>query len=258
MTADVIWCGPPDAQVVLLVHGLGGSHRTWDPVVPLLSESHRVGAVDLPDGDPVEVEAEALRRLLSESDVSSATIAGHSRGGLVATALAERSPELVQRLVLINTAPSIESRRSAGSRSERLIGLPIVGALVWARLNEQRLRAGLRSAVAPGSEVPAPFVEDLRDTSHSAFAGATKSMNRFLSERPLAERLTSLQIPIDVVFGLRDQRVDPSSLAVYDAVAGVRVTTLEGVGHSPPWEAPEAVSQAIARGEVARRPAGQV
>jgi len=39
--------GPQDAPVVVAVHGLGGSHANWHDLAPLLTQEHRVLAVDL-------------------------------------------------------------------------------------------------------------------------------------------------------------------------------------------------------------------
>lgn len=39
--------GPRDAPALLLIHGSGSSTRTWDPMVPLLTTSHRVIRIDL-------------------------------------------------------------------------------------------------------------------------------------------------------------------------------------------------------------------
>jgi pimeloyl-ACP methyl ester carboxylesterase len=39
--------GPPDAPTLVLIHGLGGSTRWWDRVVPLLTASHHVIRTDL-------------------------------------------------------------------------------------------------------------------------------------------------------------------------------------------------------------------
>lgn len=245
MTVDAIWSGRKDAPVVVLVHGLAGSHRTWAPVIPLLGGRLRVAAVDLPGGRSIEAEADAVGALLRRAGVSRAVVAGHSMGGQIATAVAEQFPELVRHLVLVSTAPTVESRLTADSSSERLLRLPVVGSLVWSRLSEAKLRAGLRSAFAPGYDVPEPLVEDLRATSRRAFVGSSVAIDRYLQDRSLAARLADLEVGVHVVFGLKDQRVDPVSLSVYDGLADVCVTTIRNVGHTPPWEAPEAVAAAI-------------
>src|ERR1700712_3511175 len=40
--------GNPDGPVVVLVHGLGGSHLNWDLLAPRLTGAARVLALDLP------------------------------------------------------------------------------------------------------------------------------------------------------------------------------------------------------------------
>ena len=40
--------GPADGPVLVLVHGLGGSHLNWDLFAPLVREHARVLALDLP------------------------------------------------------------------------------------------------------------------------------------------------------------------------------------------------------------------
>ncbi len=245
MTVGSIWHGDPGAPVIVLVHGLGGSHRTWDAVLEPLSGHHRVAAVDLHGGHSIEQEAADLHLLLEKAGVVRATFAGHSMGGLVITALAERSPELVQRLILVNTPPTVESRLTTRKGLERLIRLPVIGRLLWSRRSPERRRAGLRSAVAPEALIPEEAVADLGRTSHQAFVGSTTAIDRYLQALPLAERLAALQVPVDVVFGQQDQRVDPGSLAVYDAVPRARVTTIDDAGHSPPWESPQVVTEVI-------------
>jgi pimeloyl-ACP methyl ester carboxylesterase len=245
MTLRAVWSGRKSGPVIVLVHGLGGSHRAWAPVAALLAERFTVVAVDLPGGRAIEREADDLRHTLTRAKVANATIAGHSMGGLVATALAERAPRLVERLVLVNAPPSLESRLAARGPTERILRLPVIGPLVWSLLGPDQLRAALRTAVAPGAEVPEQLIADLRATSHAAFTGSSIAIDRYLAARPLPERLAALGIPIDVVFGLQDQRVDPASLTAYDALHNVQVTPIQRSGHYPPWESPAAVSTAI-------------
>ena len=97
-------------EPILLIHGLAGSSRTWDDVIPTLAEHHDVIAPDLlghgesakPVGDySLGAFASGLRDFLSVLDVPSVTIVGHSFGGGVAMQLAYQHPHLVDRLVLV-------------------------------------------------------------------------------------------------------------------------------------------------------------
>ncbi len=152
--------------------------------------------------------------------------------------------------MLINAPPTKESRTL--SRGERALRTVVVGEAAWTFMRDKERRAGLASAFAPGFAVPDVFVEDLGRTTHSAFSGASFALDRYLERQPLADRVAELELPTVVVFGLEDQRVDPGSLAPFEHLSSVRVERLEGVGHSPMWEAPERTAELIA--QAVRRP----
>ncbi|HWT94701.1 MAG TPA: alpha/beta fold hydrolase, partial [Solirubrobacteraceae bacterium] len=97
----------------------------------------------------------------------------------------------------------------------------------------------------PGAPVPDVLVDDLVRTGHRRWAGSTAAIDAYLAARPLADRLRVLGLPVDVLFGERDQRVDPASLRVYDAVPRATVRTLPGLGHSPLLEAPDTIADAL-------------
>jgi pimeloyl-ACP methyl ester carboxylesterase len=174
-----------------------------------------------------------------------AVVAGHSLGGLVATAVAEARLYLVRRLVLVNSPPTTASRLTANSGLEQLMKVRLLGQLLWALAPDDQLRRGARSAVAPGAPVPDLMVQDVRATSHRAFVGSTRTVDAYLDSRSLHDRVGALPIPVDVVFGLEDGRVARSSFDGYDRLGNVTVTRIPGVGHSTPLEAPETVADVL-------------
>jgi pimeloyl-ACP methyl ester carboxylesterase len=242
-------------MTVVLVHGLGATKRSWDLVAPHLGTDPFL-AVDLPGFGSRAAEARrdvtladmaaALAEDMDAAGLSDAVVAGHSMGGIVATALAETRPGLVGRLVLFNTPTAYEARLTARTGREGLMRSRVAGPLLWRLMNDDRAREGLRTAFAPGfSEIPDVFVEDLVATPWAGFAGGTTAIDDYLQERPLAARLGALPVPVTFVFGDEDSRVDPASLSDFDDVAGVEVVRLPGVGHTPIWEAPERSAEAI-------------
>ena len=98
--------------VVLLLHGLGCDHTTWDPVMESLARTHTVIAPDLlghgqsdkPRADySVGGYANGMRDLLTVLGIDTATVVGHSFGGGVAMQFAYQYPERTERLVLVGS-----------------------------------------------------------------------------------------------------------------------------------------------------------
>jgi pimeloyl-ACP methyl ester carboxylesterase len=247
--------GSPTAPALVLIHGLGASGRSLDQVAPLLAARFRVIVPDLPGfgsspGPAMGIDgmARSVLEALDEDGVDEFAAAGHSMGGLVAVALAELAPDRVTRLVLVNAPPTYESRIAARGASERILRLPVVGPLAWRTASESRVRAGMRSAFAPGHEIPAVFVEDFHRTSREAFTTAGDQIDAYLRKKPLAVRIGALTQEALVVFGERDGRVDPASLDGYGPVANATVVTIPEAGHTPVWEAPERTAELIGMG----------
>jgi len=94
---------------VVLIHGYGASLDSWAGVIPELSASHRVIAVDLkgfgwtsrPDGDYSPAgEAQLVWGVLDKLGVADVAIVGHSWGTSVALSMAVAHPERVRKVAL--------------------------------------------------------------------------------------------------------------------------------------------------------------
>jgi 3-oxoadipate enol-lactonase len=99
---------------VILLHCLGVDHRLWDIAAPDLSNAFETvsydfaghGATPVPQaGYSIEDLAEQLAEIVHAQSPGKAHVCGISLGGLVAQRFAARYPELVDRLVLVDTTP---------------------------------------------------------------------------------------------------------------------------------------------------------
>lgn len=232
------------SEPVVLLHGLGGSSTIWDRVRPLLTGP--VLAPEVAGTASIEHDALDVARAIRAAALSPAIVVGHSRGGLVATSLAEQFPGLVMRLVLVATPPTVASRLTARGFSERVLGAPLLGAAVWKALPERKLRAGLRSAFAPGGPVPESAVRDLVATGLRRFRASSTAIDHYLAELPLAERLSRLCVPVSLVYGLDDRRVDPVAMAAGGGGPRTTAYALTHEGHGAPWSSAGAVAAVIA------------
>jgi pimeloyl-ACP methyl ester carboxylesterase len=158
---DVHYVKAGGGPVVVLIHGILGSRRSWEQLVSLLVQDFTVVAPDLlghgdsakPRGDySLGGHAGRLRDLLDVLGVQRATLVGHSLGGGVAMQFAWLFPERCERLVLISSG-GLGRDVSPILRAPTLPGaewvLPLISAS-WLlrggeRLAEQLARFGLRS-----------------------------------------------------------------------------------------------------------------
>ena len=101
-----------DGPVLALIHGITGTWRHWERVIPILAEEHTVVAPDLlghgesakPRGDySLGAFASGVRDLLVALGHERATVVGHSLGGGIAMQFAYQFPERTERLVLASS-----------------------------------------------------------------------------------------------------------------------------------------------------------
>lgn len=102
--------GGPGAPVVVAVHGITSSHLAW-PLLARAMPDVTVVAPDLrgrgcsnslPGPYGMASHADDVAAVMDALGVGQAVVAGHSMGGFVAVVLADRHPERVRSLVLVD------------------------------------------------------------------------------------------------------------------------------------------------------------
>jgi pimeloyl-ACP methyl ester carboxylesterase len=198
---------------VVLVHGLSGSWRWWEPVLEPLAERHRVHLLDLPRLGPRLGAGDLtgwLGRWLEAAELEGVDLIGHSLGGLIAAELAAEQPHRVHRLALVAPA-GIPCGNTVLSRSVRLLGT----------LYDVR---GRLPTIAGDAMRAGPF---------SLIRGAL-----FASHRDLSVELASIQAQTLLIWGEDDRLLPPRIAAEWQRVLpGSRLVRLH-CGHVPMWEAP--------------------
>lgn len=101
---------------VVLIPGLASSAAVWDATVKQLSTTHRVHVVQVAgfagapvagnaEGPVVEPLVEAVDAYIKANRLKSPAIIGHSMGGFTGLLLAQRYPEDVGRLMIVDSLP---------------------------------------------------------------------------------------------------------------------------------------------------------
>lgn len=248
----VVHSGSRQAPPLLLIHGSGASGGTWSPMVPALADHHHVIRVDLPgcgQSPPapsydVPEQADRVATLLDDLGLRHVTVAGHSSGGYVATALAEQRPDLVASLALISSGPSPDALLRQPLLVRVLLSPPL-GPLLWLRRSDALIRSGINATAAHRVDVPDELVAGIRAITYRSMRTVLRSNTVYITQRSVPERLAVLEVPVLVIFGTADRRWDPLSAHRYDTVPNARVELLPGVGHLPILEAPEATRKLL-------------
>ena len=108
--------GPHDAPVVLMLHGNPTWSFYWRRLISALRPSHRViapdhigcGKSDKPGDDTYSYRlaerVEDIEALVEQLGLRDVTLAVHDWGGMIGMGWADRHPDLVARLLVLNTA----------------------------------------------------------------------------------------------------------------------------------------------------------
>jgi pimeloyl-ACP methyl ester carboxylesterase len=245
---QVVEGGPRDGGPIVLIHCFTCAIDWWDAMRPALERDHRVVAVDLlgfggsekpKSGYPIENQADLVAEALSRLHVRDATVVGHSLGGAVAGALAERSPERVGRLVIVDQAPNDEDYGDGLPFSAQLTFVPVIGPALWRVTPDGLIKDGLSEAFAPGYDVPDAFVEDFHRQTYKSYDHGGEAEDAYLEEEPLDSRVRKAGVPLLAIFGGDEQIFDPQkSLAAYARLPGAETALVPGAGHSPNVEKP--------------------
>jgi pimeloyl-ACP methyl ester carboxylesterase len=255
--------GNPRGTPIVLIHCYTCSMNWWDDLATLLERDHRVIRVDLlghggsnkpSAGYSIADQATAVAEALAKLGILNATVVGHSLGGSVVTGLAQQSPQLASRAVIIDQAP--EDGFEHESLAQQLSYWPIVG-----QASERLMRITPKSVVldqyddafAPGYDISSGFdnpdqpVDDLRAMTYTAYKDTYDAEKDFVDEAPLDQRLAAAHVPAMVIFGAEDQIYDAQeAVARYrQNVPGIQTHLVPGAGHSPNVERPNLVAPLI-------------
>lgn len=224
--------------VVVLLHGLADDTTVWDPVVPGLSQNHRVvvldqigfGRSDKPMlSYRVATFVDFFHGFLQRLKIERAALIGNSLGGWVAASYALEHPERVDKLVLVDSVGLASVRR--------LMPLPIDSLRLSSR---QMIREALpyifaRPLANTNEVVDAVLQQRVQNNDGYAIEQFIQSFKR--REDLLDGRLMKLRSSTLIVWG-RSDRLVPISVGrqLQREIRRSKLAILDACGHMPQQE----------------------
>lgn len=250
--------GPTDQTVTVLIHGFSAPYFIWDPTFQaLVSAGLRVlrydlfgrGYSDRPDIDYDQASydrqlVDLLEALHLESPVN---LVGLSMGGAIAVGIADRHPDLVHRLVLVDPAglPAKQSPLMV------ILKVPYLGEWLFDHFAEKSLVAGLAKDLHTREKVTAL---EARYRVQMQYAGFKRALISTLRHGPIHtmerayQRVGQNSLPILLIWG-REDRTVPFKLsdAIRAALPNAEFHAIDGAGHVPHYEVPDIINPLIIR-----------
>jgi pimeloyl-ACP methyl ester carboxylesterase len=226
-----------EGPAVVLLHATLHDRHDFDPIVAPLSRDHRVIALDwpghgesptpMPNYQPTAASfADVLADVVAALNLQRVALIGNSVGGFAAARLAIADPQLVSRLVLVNSGGFIAS--PVTNLYCRLLGIPAVMKRVLPRSIRSYMKASSDNdnAVQERALARANTPEGVLLTASMWRSFAAREYDL----RPRADRITA---PCLVIWGSKDtaipMRLGRSTAA---AIPGAQLEVLP-TGHIP-------------------------
>ncbi len=187
---------------LVLIHGHGVDDSIWDPLDAQLNESFTVIRPNLAiitDCTTIEAYAEELHRILSNAGIERFTLIGHSMGGYIALAFAEKYPEMIEGFGLFHSIAYADDDARKEQRNKMAALLREKGASDFIRLTGGNM-FGKRYRKYRSEKVKS-HVERFSRLPAKALAIGVEAIR----DRPdRTAVLTQLKVPLLLIVGMED------------------------------------------------------
>lgn len=236
-------------ETLVLLHGFGGTHRAWDPVLPELDHERYNPLVPDLRGHGTKAGARPVSFDGCVADVLAAApdefvLCGYSLGGRVAQHVALAAPQRVTRLILVSTTAGIADD---GDRAARAVDDQAFADDLDRMTIEEYADRWMANPLFDGTSPEAArwWREDLLRNDPIALAEVLRRIGAG-AMGPLWDRIGTLTMPVTIVVGSRDGKFARLAEAEYAArLPHAEIHVVDGAGHGLPREAPRELAAII-------------
>lgn len=237
---NITWLDEGQGTTVVLIHGFAENAGIWEVQTAQLKNHYRVIIPDLPGTavspltTPLTIEsmAEYVYAILLAEDIKDAVVIGHSMGGYIALALAEKYPALLKGLGLFHSTAKADSEEKKEGRRKSIKLMEQYGT-------ETFLAQTLPNMFSPATKSKLPdAVEAYVKMGMECQLPALVAYYNAMAARPdRTAVLQSLRVPVFFMIGKDDNAVPLDN--VLPQITLPRVSSIhifENVGHMGMWE----------------------
>ncbi len=248
--------GPP----MLLMHTLRTQLDYFQRLIPLLTSSFTVYAVDLPGlgwseaGPDMPTDEPSVRRMMIEFieglGLRDLTLAGESMGATLALTMAAELGTRVARVIAMNPydySEGVERSNALASFVIKAMQIPLIGMIPAKAENALVLGGILAGGFAGPKKMPGDFLDELIRSGKRP--GFTRTAIAYLRSLPTyieaRETYGQISVPVTLVYGEKDWSNAKEREEVAGLIRGCRKITLADTGHFASLERPDAIARIL-------------
>ena len=249
------WVQGSQGSTVILIHGIGAMVESWVSNIEVLSQKHRVYAIDLvgfghSDKPSVDYSlpffAQFVKDFMEAQNIDRASLVGWSLGGGVSMQCAIQFPEKLEKLILLD---------SIGFGREtfwvfRLSSIPLIGKIL-SRPTKKGTTLLLKACVFDHTLITDEIVDLYYQFAalpggHAVFLATLRSLADFLGTfkkevvQAFQDNLGTMTIPTLIIWGKQDRLLPAKHASIAESwIPNARVHLIDDCGHCPQMEHPE-------------------
>lgn len=256
LSVEVLGHGPD----VIFIPGFASSREVWRAQAERLATTHRVHLVQLAgfaaqpwshgDGPFLQPAIDGLAAYVHQSGVERPAVIGHSMGGLIALMLAQQHPDLVDRVMSVDSLPFFSALYGPTTTAETMRPLADQAVAMMLNADPDSFRAGQAMGAAGMARDPATqaaMVEWAVASDRQALASAMREVMT-TDVRP---QLATVTVPVWTVYAADEDGGAPAAMAdamwmrEYAGLPGVRLVRVDGSRHFIMADQPDRMAEQI-------------
>ena len=194
-------------KTVVLLHGFGEDSSVWSGFVPFLQKDFCILTPDyarLSNLKSVEEYADFVYEKIVKKGVEKCVMIGHSMGGYIALAFAEKYPEMLNGLGLFHSTSFADSEEKKAARTKNIDFIEKNGAEAFIKTSTPNLYAEAFQKHHP--EIIEKHIEYASKLPKEALMAGMKAMRDRPDRRQI---LKSLRCSVMFIIGEMDKSVSP-------------------------------------------------
>jgi pimeloyl-ACP methyl ester carboxylesterase len=235
-----------NGKTIVLLHGFCGSSRYWEKIIPELSKNYRVIAPDLPghgestileENDKIEDIADLVKNLLDVLNIQQVTMFGHSLGGYITLAFAEKYSERLNGFSLIHSTAFPDSDEAKQGRVSSAVKVKEKGI--------HSLIDGLVPKLFSPDNLEKNYVDSVKTIGYGTSPQGAISTLMAMKERSDRNNvLEGTQLPVLLIAGEKDQII-PSEKTFSVSKSNIKHSLINDSGHMSMYENPKVLISEI-------------